>query len=91
MLRRRRSSGDLRSPRDWRNLAGAALLLDVSIVVAIVFRLVFLGIMFTVFLLPMAFLAGFLYRADLQSRGKRAPFRFMWVIGDDNGEHRNGR
>lgn len=81
MLNRRQRRDGTRDPAEWRALTIGAALLTVCLVVTVLAKNVLLSVILAVLVSPMAFVAGYLYRANLLHRGDRGP-RFLRVTGD---------
>jgi Flp pilus assembly protein TadB len=70
------------NPGDWRVLLPLAVFLVAWAVVTIMLGLVVLSVIFLLGAASVGFMAGYLYRADLQRLGKTPRFRFLQVEGD---------
>ena len=72
-----------RSAKDWRHLLPASIFSVVAEVVCIGFRLDVLAVMFAVAAPLIAFVGGYLLRADQNSSGQQSSVPFLRTSEDD--------
>lgn len=73
----------LRPTGDWKGLAGGVAVSAFWMAVAVVIGLRAIAIMGAGFLVPMAFVTGYLFRADLTACERTSRIRFLRVAGDE--------
>ncbi len=73
-----------RTTGEWRRLVPSVVFLVACAVIAIVADLLFLGILFTASAPLIAFVAGYLMRADEVARARRPHLPFLYVKGDES-------
>lgn len=75
-----------RAPSEWRSLLGASIFLIVFGIVMVSTDLLFLSV-FAIIAAPcVAFVAGYLMRADETHKGRKPHLPFLYVEGDASGE-----
>lgn len=72
-----------RSTREWRQLVPVGVFMVAMAAFAIVADLFFLAILFTAAAPVVAFVAGYIMRADEVARGRRPHLPFLYVEGDE--------
>lgn len=84
MLRRPWRRTPPRASSDWKGLLALAVFLLIWVIVLTIFSRPVMTLILACFLLPTSFVAGYLFRADLHTRGATPPLPFLRVEGDDN-------